>query len=146
MGRTEQFARRRASTSSVAENASGSGDETDRTPIASPSDTSGSTTIDAIANPCPAATRKRGSFVTSTTRAGLPCASTQPASPSPTFNGGPPSSRPVPARALARSSVRDASRSRIDGRDVAVDCERRVGHGAQRVLEPAPVGELLGEP
>jgi len=114
IGGTEQLASRRARSSSVAEKVPTSGDDTDSTPMVAPSETSGSTTIDPMANPCPTATRKRSSLLTSTMRAGRPCFSTHPEMPSPARSCSDGVWMPMPDRAPASRFVREASSRRIE--------------------------------
>ena len=114
MGPTEQLARRRARSSSVAEKAFTSCDDTDSTPMVAPSDISGSTTRDAMENPCAGIGTKRASLRTSTRRTGSPWASTHPEIPTPALSGTDGASCAIPERALARSCERDASSRRIE--------------------------------
>ena len=114
IGGTEQLARSRATSSSASLKAFFCGDDTESTPMALPPARSGSTSIEAIRKPWPPAETKRGSFDVSSTRAGTLFSSTHPAMPSPTFSANEMRAVPRPERAVARSCMREASRSRIE--------------------------------
>ena len=70
---------------------------------------------------------------------------TQPAMPSPLVSDSDRCSTPRPERAPASSVVRDASKRRMLAWSHGRSCERRVGDLVQRVLERAPVRQVLGE-
>ena len=145
MGPTEQLASSRARSSSVGENAFTSGDDTESTPMVAPSDTSGSTTIEPIAKPCPAMATKRGSLLHVDDAHRL------------AVRQHPPGDARAHPELHRRRIVRDAGTGareevgprrveQADGRMVArQDGDRRVGHRAERVFERTSVGELLGE-